>query len=184
VGASTRSAQAHPLARLAQVPLEHFSLGSALLKRHRRNGVLRAHPAQRAHGREVSPQRLVHSRENWYLDTWCHLRNDLRSFSIDGIRRIEVLDTASKEIPLKTLDAYLLESYGIVRGGEAQRARLRFSVERARWVASEVWHPDQKGSFDAESLYSPVAVPATIARLMLDILRYSADDTVEVLFRQ
>lgn len=28
-------------------------------------------------GREVSPQRLVHYRENWYLDSWCHLRNDL-----------------------------------------------------------------------------------------------------------
>ena len=34
-------------------------------------------------------------------------------------------------------------------GGNAQRAKLRFSAERARWAASEVWHPDQKGSFDA-----------------------------------
>src|SRR5689334_19236777 len=25
--------------------------------------------------REVSPQRLVHYRDNWYLDAWCHLRN-------------------------------------------------------------------------------------------------------------
>ncbi len=34
--------------------------------------------------RTVSPQRLVHYRDNWYLDAWCHLRNDLRSFSMDG----------------------------------------------------------------------------------------------------
>jgi predicted DNA-binding transcriptional regulator YafY len=112
-----------------KVPLEHFSLiGSALLKRRRLKMEYYARSTNEHTAREVSPQRLVHSRENWYLDTWCHLRNDLRSFSIDGIRRIEILDTASKEIPLKTLDAYLLESYGIVRGGEAQRARLRFSA--------------------------------------------------------
>jgi predicted DNA-binding transcriptional regulator YafY len=35
--------------------------------------------------REVSPQRLVHYRDNWYLDAWCHLRDDLRNFSIDAI---------------------------------------------------------------------------------------------------
>lgn len=35
--------------------------------------------------REVSPQRLAHYRENWYLDAWCHLRDQLRSFSVDAI---------------------------------------------------------------------------------------------------
>src|SRR5207245_1871380 len=29
--------------------------------------------------RQISPQRLVHYRDNWYVDAWCHLRNDLRS---------------------------------------------------------------------------------------------------------
>ena len=137
-----------------KLPLEHFSLvGSALIKRRRLKMEYYARSTNSHSAREVSPQRLVHYRENWYLDTWCHLRNDLRSFSVDGIRRIEIVDTPAKEVSLKTLDDYLLDSYGIVRGGEAQRAKLRFSAERARWVASEVWHPDQKGSFDAEGRY-------------------------------
>jgi predicted DNA-binding transcriptional regulator YafY len=59
------------------------------------------------------------------LDTWCQLRNDLRSFSVDGIRRIEIVDTPAKEVPLKTLDDYPLDSFGIERGGETQRAKLR-----------------------------------------------------------
>ena len=46
--------------------------------------------------REVSPQRLVHYRDNWYLDAWCHLREDLRSFSIDAITKFEVLETPAK----------------------------------------------------------------------------------------
>lgn len=48
---------------------------------------------------------------------------------------------------LKVLYDYLLDSYGIVRSGEAQRAKLHFSAEGVRWMASEVWQPDQKGSF-------------------------------------
>ena len=163
-----------------KLPMEHFSLiGSAMLKRRRLKMEYYARSTNAHSAREVSPQRLVHYRENWYLDTWCHLRNDLRSFSVDGIRRIEIVDAPAKEVSLKALDDYLLESYGIVRGGEAQRAKLRFSAERARWVASEVWHPDQKGSFDAEGRYVLELPFRDDRELVLDILRHGAE--VEVL---
>ena len=80
-----------------KLPLEHFSLvGSALFKRRRLKIEYYARSTNAHSAREVSPQRLVHYRENWYLDTWCHLRNDLRSFSVDGIRRIEVARRAGE----------------------------------------------------------------------------------------
>lgn len=163
-----------------RMPLEFFSIvGSALFKRRRLRIEYYARSTNSHSAREVSPQRLVHYRENWYLDTWCHLRNDLRSFSVDGIRKIELVDLATKEVSLKSLDEYLLESYGIVRGGEAQRAKLRFSVERARWVAAEIWHPDQKGSFDAEGRYVLELPFRDDRELVLDILRHGG--AVEVL---
>src|SRR5690349_14822300 len=64
----------------------HFGLVStALLKRQR----LRIRHYNRARDeeteREISPQRLVHYRDNWYVDSWCHLRDDLRSFAVDAI---------------------------------------------------------------------------------------------------
>ena len=77
------------------------------------------------------------------------------------------------------LDDYLLDSCGIVYGGQAQRAKLRFSVERARWVAAEVWHPDQKGSFDAEGRYILELPFRDDRELVQDILRHGGD--VEVL---
>jgi len=158
-----------------RMPLEHFSVvGSALFRRRRLKMEYYARSTNAHSAREVSPQRLVHYRENWYLDTWCHLRNDLRSFSVDGIRRIEILDTPAKEVPLKVLDDYLTDSYGIVRGGEAQRAKLRFSAERARWVASEVWHSDQKGGFDADGRYLLELPFRDDRELVLDILRHGA----------
>jgi predicted DNA-binding transcriptional regulator YafY len=164
-----------------KMPLEHFSLvGAALFKRRRLKIEYYARSTNAHSARVVSPQRLVHYRENWYLDTWCHLRNDLRSFSVDGIRRIELTDAPATEVSLKALDQYLLDSYGIVHNGAAaQRARLRFSAERARWVAAEVWHPQQKGSFDAEGRYMLELPFRDDRELVLDILRHGAE--VEVL---
>lgn len=163
-----------------RMPLEFFSVvGSALFKRRRLKIEYYARSTNSHSVREVSPQRLVHYRENWYLDTWCHLRNDLRSFSVDGIRKIDPVDAAAKEVSLRSLDEYLVDSYGIVRGGDAQRAKLRFTVERARWVAAEIWHPDQKGSFDSEGRYILELPFRDDRELVLDILRHGG--AVEVL---
>src|SRR5690349_20762980 len=63
--------------------------------------------------REVSPQRLVFYRGNWYLDAWCHLRQGLRSFGIDAIRKISVTDKAAREVDTAALDTHLGAGYGI-----------------------------------------------------------------------
>lgn len=39
----------------------------------------------------------------WTLDAWCELRQDFRSFRIDRIRRLDVLDLAFRDEPGKTL---------------------------------------------------------------------------------
>jgi predicted DNA-binding transcriptional regulator YafY len=48
--------------------------------------------------REISPQRLVYYRGNWYLDAWCHLRNDLRSFAVDAMQKVSMTPTAAKKL--------------------------------------------------------------------------------------
>ena len=57
--------------------------------------------------REISPQRLVFYRGNWYLDAWCHLRQDLRSFAIDAIPKVSVTDTAAREVDTAALELHL-----------------------------------------------------------------------------
>jgi predicted DNA-binding transcriptional regulator YafY len=63
--------------------------------------------------RSVSPQRLVHYRDNWYLDAKDHLRDDLRSFSVDRILRVVPLNEAAEEVPGADLDAFFASAYGI-----------------------------------------------------------------------
>jgi predicted DNA-binding transcriptional regulator YafY len=139
-----------------KLPLRHFEqIGRAALKRKRVHIMYYARSTDVTSERDVSPQRLVHYRGNWYLDAWCHLRDGLRTFAIDGVRSVTMLDQATREVPMKTLEDYLATGYGIMRAdSNVTWAKLRFSAERARWVASEVWHPDQRGVFDPSGRYT------------------------------
>ncbi|MFQ5936767.1 MAG: helix-turn-helix transcriptional regulator, partial [Acidiferrobacterales bacterium] len=122
--------------------------------------------------REVSPQRLVYYRDNWYLDAWCHWREALRSFAVESIHDAEFLDRTAPNMAENVLDAELGSGYGIFAGKKTETAMLRFTPKRARWVASEQWHPDQRNSFDAEGYYI-LHVPYTDEReLVMDILKY------------
>jgi len=115
---------------------------------------------------------LTHYRDNWYLDAWCHLRRGLRSFSADAIRKVQVLSKPAIDVPDAELDAALGSGYGIFAGKTVQWATLRFTPERARWVAAETWHPQQRGAFDADGRYVLELPYADPRELVMDILRH------------
>ena len=129
--------------------------------------------------REVSPQRLVYYRDNWYLDAWCHLRNGLRSFGADVIKDTAACDKKAKEVLEKKLNEVYRAGYGIFSGKSINKAVLRFTKERARWVSQEIWHSDQKSHFDKDGHYVLTIPYANDTELILDIMRYGPD--VEVL---
>ena len=125
--------------------------------------------------RHISPQRLVHYRDNWYLDAWCHLRDDLRSFSVDAITGFDVLDDAAIEVPERDLFSFTGAGYGIFAGSPQAWATLKFTPQRARWVAGETWHPQQKTHTDTDGSHV-LTFPYTDDReLVGDILRYGPD---------
>lgn len=53
-----------------------------------------------------------------------------------------------------------------------QTARLRFSPERARWVAHEHWHPHQRGGFEPDGSYVLEVPYADHRELMMDVLKH------------
>ena len=129
--------------------------------------------------REISPQRLVYYRANWYLDSWCHLRNGLRSFALDMIRDAKISDTPADEIPDEALDANLGSGYGIFTGAPQNIAVLRFEPHITRWVSREIWHSKQTQHVEPTG-HLVLSVPySTDYELTMDILRYGAN--VEVL---
>jgi predicted DNA-binding transcriptional regulator YafY len=163
-----------------KMTLDHFStVGSALLGRKQLLLSYYVRSRDDVTERQVSPQRLVHYRENWYLDAWCHLRNELRSFSVDAIRRAEILKLPARDVPEKTLDAVLGAGFGIFSGHRVEWAKLRFTPARARWVASEQWHPRQRGSFEPDGAFVLELPYSDHRELMMDLLKFGRE--VEVL---
>lgn len=135
--------------------------------------------SDRRSDRTVSPQRITWYRENWYLDAWDEDRGALRSFSVDRIIHPRVLDERAIDVPETELDEHYASSYGIFGGKADKLAVLRFTPERARWVADERWHPQQESSFLADGCYE-LKIPYRDSReLAMDILRYGPD--VEVM---
>ena len=167
------------LGRRAPQPKFFEVAASALLNRRQLKIVFRSRGTNETTERAVSPQRLVCYRENWYLDAWCHLRQDVRSFAVDGIRHAEILDQAAKEIVDRELDEVLGDSYGIFSGRARAWAKLRFTPARARWISAEEWHPRQRASFEPDGSYVLEVPYGDDRELLGDILRHGPE--VEVL---
>ncbi len=122
--------------------------------------------------RMVSPQRLSHYRDNWYLDAWCHLRKQMRIFALDRIRQVTPVNQICKDISETELNHILASGYGIFSGQANHTATLIFSAQRARWVADENWHPKQSGSWLDDGRYQ-LQIPYSDEReLLMDIMRH------------
>jgi len=168
-----------PLASRTHQPQAFAVIGQATLARKRLSLTYYNRERDEETTREISPQRLVHYRDNWYLDAWDHGKKVLRTFALDCVRAAAARDARARDIAEKTLDTELGSGYGIFAGRKTQWAKLRFASARARWVANEQWHPKQKGHYESDGHYV-LAVPYTDDReLVMDILKYGAD--VEVL---
>ncbi|MEJ8849482.1 helix-turn-helix transcriptional regulator [Variovorax rhizosphaerae] len=125
--------------------------------------------------RTISPQRLVHIRNTWYLDAWCQKSAGLRRFSLDAIRDARVLDEAAQMLPLKTLEALLDGGYGAYGGAAVRQATLVFSAEAARWVADEQWHPDQQTTWLPDGRLEMRIPYSDVRELAMEAMRHGAD---------
>jgi predicted DNA-binding transcriptional regulator YafY len=176
LGLSAAMDRVRVLAMTARPAGEHFrTVAGATLQRHR----LRISYDGRERGntteRDISPQRIAHYRDNWYVDAWCHSRKGLRSFAIDRIRHASGLDAAADDIEETKLNEHYASAYGIFAGKANKTAVLRFSAERARWVADERWHPQQAGQFLTDGSYE-LRIPYRDDReLLMDILRHGPE---------
>lgn len=160
--------------------LENFEeVGNALLKRQRLQIEYYSKGKDETTSREVSPQRLIFYRDNWYLDGYCHLRKGLRSFALDGVKKAELLNKKAEEVSERELQENFAESYGIFSGKATQRAKLRFTPERARWVSGETWHGQQVASYDEDGYYILEFDYNQDPELVMEILKHG--NSVEVI---
>jgi predicted DNA-binding transcriptional regulator YafY len=154
------------------VPSRFFERVSAALLQRRRVHLRYLTRGRRESGeRDVSPQRLVHYRNTWYLDAWCHRVDALRRFALDAIEEATLLDVKAREIPMKRVMAEMDAGYGIYAGGKRQWAVLSFDAQAAQWASREEWHPEQQGRWTAEGRYELRLPYVDPTELVMDLLR-------------
>jgi len=150
-------------------------LAGALLQRRRLYLRYHSRGKDEISERVISPQRLVHYRDNWYLDAWSHRDKALRTFSVDRVRNARELGETASDIPEAELEDYLASAYGIFAGKANKTAILRFTASSARWIADERWHPRQHGQFHTDGIYE-LRIPYRDDReLLMDVLRHGPD---------
>lgn len=165
------------LAHKARKMDEHaFRLvASAVLERKQIEFEYRARSTDERTRRHVSPQRITHYRGNWYLDAWDHDRDGLRSFSVDRMSQVKVLDKPTQDVDEQQLSKHLADGYGIFSGEAKGMAVIRFNAKSARWVADEHWHSRQEGRMLPDGRYE-LKVPYSNGReLLMDVMQYGAD---------
>jgi predicted DNA-binding transcriptional regulator YafY len=151
------------------------AVASGVLERKQLQFEYRARSTDERTRRTVSPQRITHYRDNWYLDAWDHERKALRSFAVDRIGSARLSDEPAQDVPDSELNQHLTSSYGIFSGEPKGWATIMFSPKAARWVADEQWHSKQQGRLLPDGRYE-LKIPYSVSReLLMDILHYGAD---------
>src|SRR5690606_21113602 len=89
-----RPAQNRPVA-----PRRFEPIGNALVNRRRLEIEYYTRSRDSRSLRVISPQRLTHYRNAWYLDAWCHASDSMRVFALDAIEAVRLLDTEARDVP-------------------------------------------------------------------------------------
>ncbi|MCX7553791.1 WYL domain-containing protein [Marinicella sp. S1101] len=121
--------------------------------------------------RLVSPQRLTSYRNAWYLDAWCHLREDIRLFALEQIQAISPDIEQSKKLSPEQLRSHYADSYGIFSGQMKSTAVIKINTTQAPWTVFEHWHSKQQMSrIDDEHML--LKIPYNDPReLIADVMR-------------
>lgn len=129
--------------------------------------------------RTLSPQQLVHYKDNWYLSAWCHEKEAMRIFSLDKIETLKLLTEPSKKLVKNSIQDFISSSFGIFSGTANEHAILEFNEESSRWVADEIWHPEQQGEWLDNECYQLTIPYSNMIELAGEILRHGEDIIVK-----
>ena len=93
---------------------------------------------------EVSPYHLFYNQRVWYIVGQSSIHKAIRTFKLNRIRRIEMLDEQFDGNDSFDLAEYLGCAWSMIPEGKMYHVRLRFAPELADSVAGVNWHKSQQ----------------------------------------
>lgn len=156
-------------------PLAFRTTATALMERKRLKLNYHSRSENKISTRQVSPQRLLYYRGNWYLAAHCHTRRALRLLALERMSGIVPQEGECVEIDDEHLRDFCTSSFGIFAGRPQRQAVLVFTKESARWVAEERWHPDQQSRWLEDGSFELRLPYADQRELVMEILRHGPE---------
>jgi predicted DNA-binding transcriptional regulator YafY len=92
--------------------------------------------------RIIAPYKLWFFDGTFYLLAHCRLRNDIRLFAIDRIKKIESLDTPFETPEDFDMNTILQSSFGAFIGDPVP-VSIHFSSDIAGYITEKIWHRSQ-----------------------------------------
>jgi predicted DNA-binding transcriptional regulator YafY len=93
--------------------------------------------------RRVAPYKLLFFEGSFYVLAYCGLRQDIRVFALDRIRKIELTDEPFEIPDTLRIDDFLKSSFGVFQGPPV-RVRIHFAKDIAGYITEKSWHPSQR----------------------------------------
>lgn len=100
-------------------------------------------PGGTAVWRQIDPYHGVRYEGDWYVVGFCHLRNEMRTFSLARmveVRTMKAQFTRPLDFDFKKLTG---SHFGVHWGGEDVKVRILFAKGVAAYVRERKWHPTQ-----------------------------------------
>jgi predicted DNA-binding transcriptional regulator YafY len=88
----------------------------------------------------IQPAAIEHAN---YVIGYCHLAKEIRTFKIERIQNVTLLDEHYTVPEDFDANAYLGAAWGITVYGRIEKVRLKFDPELAPIAEETVWHPSQ-----------------------------------------
>lgn len=126
--------------------------------------------------RTIEPHVLYQFSGNWYCFGYCLLRQAHRTFALDRIITLEVLNTTFEPPNGKDCQEFLQRSFGIFKAGEVRRAKIRFSAYLGRWIKAERWHIEQQVKENVDgSIELTLPFAGNGFELIQEVMKYGSD---------
>jgi proteasome accessory factor B len=93
--------------------------------------------------RRVDPYQVWAMDGCFYLIGHCHLRNEIRTFSMDRIKDLNILKNEFRMPRDFSLDDYLKSAFRVMTGSP-ETVQVRFEPGVAQVVKERIWHPTQE----------------------------------------
>ncbi len=129
--------------------------------------------------RRVDPYHLLNYMGTWHLIGYCHLRKEIRDFSLSRISEPRLLE-GTFQLPVEfDFQEYFLSTFGLYKGKSKKKVTLRFSPGKSKWIKGQIWHKDQKVNHLKDGSMEISFPVSDFSEIQREVLKHGSD--VEVI---